>query len=111
MATKKNSKSKIFFTLFLFVVFTLLGLGYVSIKLKCEELTKNKILAEEKMNAIKNTRLSLTASQQLLTSEERIVKTAEEELGLVKGVPPQMVLKVSRERIDEINEALKRKYE
>jgi len=96
MATKKNSKSKIFFTLFLFVVFTLLGLGYVSIKLKCEELTKNKILSEEKMNAIKNTRLSLTA---------------EEELGLVKGVPPQMVLKVSRERIDEINEALKRKYE
>ncbi len=107
----KGSKSKIAFTLFIFVVFTLLGLGYVSIKLKCEALTKEKILAEEKLSAFKNTRISLIASQQFLTSEERIVDIAQNELGMVKNTGTQMVLKVSKNKIEEINKILKEKYE
>ena len=107
----KGSKSKIAFTLFIFVAFTLLCLGYVSIKLKCEALTKEKVLAEEKMSAVKNTRISLIASQQFLTSEERIVDIAQNELGMVKNTGQQMVLKVSKDKIDEINKILKEKYE
>jgi len=107
----KGSKSNILYTLFLFVVFTLLGLGYVSIKLKCEQLTKDKVLAEEKLNAVKNTRLSLIATEQNLSSEERIVKIAESELGMVRNKEPFMQVKVSKEKIDEINKALQKKYE
>ena len=107
----KGSKSNILYTLFLFVVFTLLGLGYVSIKLKCEQLTKDKVLAEEKLNAVKNTRLSLVATEQNLSSEERIVKIAESELGMVRNKEPFMQVKVSKEKIDEINKALQKKYE
>lgn len=107
----KGSKSNILYTLFLLVVFTLLGLGYVSIKLKCEELAKDKVLAEEKLIAVKNTQLSLVASEQNLSSEEKIVKIAQEELGLVRKQGPQMQVKVSKEKIDEINKALREKYE
>lgn len=107
----KGSKSKIAFALFIFIVFTVLGLGYVSIKLKCEALTKEKVLAEEKLGAYKNTRVSLVASQQFLTSEERIVEIAQNELGMVKNTGPQMMLKVSKDKIDEINKILEEKYE
>ena len=107
----KGSKSNILFTLFLLVVFTLLGLGYVSIKLKCEELTKDRVLTEEKLNAIRNTRLSLVANEQNLASEERIVKIAQDELGMVRKNGPLMQVKVSKEKIDEINKALQAKYE
>ncbi|MGA7838068.1 MAG: hypothetical protein WB996_08885 [Ignavibacteriaceae bacterium] len=107
----KGSKSNILYTLFLFVVITLLGLGYVSIKLTCEKLTKDKVLAEEKLNAVKNTRLSLVAAEQNLSSEERIVKIAESELGMVRNKEPFMQVKVSKEKIDEINKALQKKYE
>jgi cell division protein FtsL len=107
----KGSKANILYTLFLFIVFTLLGLGYVSIKLKCEQLTKDKVFAEEKLNAVKNTRLSLVATEQNLSSEERIVKIAKSELGMVKKNEPYMQVKVSKEKIDEINKALQKKYE
>lgn len=107
----KGSKSKIAFTLFIFIAFTLLGLGYVSVKLKCEELTKEKVLAEEKLGAFKNTRISLIASQQYLTSDERIMDIAENELGMIKNTDTQMSLTVSKDKIDEINKILKEKYE
>lgn len=108
---KKGSKSNILATLFLLVVFTMLGLGYVSIKLKCEQLAKDKVLAEEKLNAVRNTRLSLVASEQNLSSEERIVRVAKDELGMVRKDAPWMQVKVSRQKIEEINQALRKKYE
>ena len=108
---KKSSKSKIGFTLFLFVVFTLLGLGYVSIKLKCEAMVKERFLLNEKLKAIENQNTALLGSRQDLTSEGRIVEIAKNELGMVSASEPQIILNVSKEKIEEIDKILKKKYE
>ena len=107
----KGSKHKILSTLFLLIVFTLLGLGYVSVKLKCEAMIKEKFLLGEKLKAISNQNIALLGQRQDLTSEERIVKIAKNELGLKVNTQPQMTVKVSKEKIDEIEKVLKKKYE
>lgn len=107
----KGSKSKIVSTLFLLIVFTLLGLGYVSIKLKCEAMIKEKFLLGEKLKAISNQNTALLGQRQDLTSEERIIEIAKNELGLEQNTRPQMTAKVSKEKIEKIEKILKEKYE
>ena len=51
---KKSAKPLILFTLFYMVTITIFILGYVGIKLNCEELTRQKVLAEQEMENIKN---------------------------------------------------------
>jgi cell division protein FtsL len=108
---KKSSKSRIAFTLFLLVVFTFLGLGYVSIKLKCEAMIKEKFLLGEQIKGIGNQHTALLGSRQDLTSEERITDIAKNELGMIPDSQPKMILKVSKDKIDEIDKKLKEKYE
>jgi cell division protein FtsL len=108
---KKNSKSNIGFTLFLFVVFTMLGLGYVSIKLKCEAMVKERYLLSEKLKAIGNQNTALLGSRQDLSSEERIVEIAKNDLGMIPVTEQQIILNVSKEKIEEINKILQKKYE
>ncbi len=108
---KKNSKSKIASALFLLIVFTLLGLGYVSVKLKCEAMIKEKFLLGEKLKAISNHNTALLGQRQDLTSEERIVEIAKNELGMVVDTRPQMKVKVNKKKIDKIDKILKKKYE
>jgi cell division protein FtsL len=108
---KKGSKSNIGFTLFLFVVFTLLGLGYVSVKLKCEAMVKERFLLSEKLKAIGNQNTALVGSRQDLSSEERIVDIAKNDLGMVPISEQQIILNASKEKIEEINKILQKKYE
>jgi cell division protein FtsL len=108
---KKSSKPAILFVMFYFAVATLFVLGYVGIKLNCEGLTKKKVLAEEELADKKNWKLNLTAEKQSLIGEERIVKIAEEELGMVKESNPILVLTVDKEKIDKISKEIKDKYE
>ena len=108
---KKNSKSKIASALFLLIVFTLLGLGYVSVKLKCEAMIKEKFLLGEKLKAISNQNTALLGQRQDLTSEERIVEIAKNELGMVVDARPQMKVKANKKKIDKIDKILKKKYE
>ena len=107
----KGSKHKILSALFLLIVFTLLGLGYVSVKLKCEAMIKEKFLLGEKFKAISNQNIALLGQRQDLTSEERIVDIAKNELGLEVNTQSQMTVKVSKEKIDKIEKLLKEKYE
>jgi len=108
---KKGSKLLIFFVLFLLVVNSMLVLGYVGVKLECELLTKVKFDAQKMLNSHKNKQINLIAEAQFLFSEERIVKIASEELNMMKRTEPQIILTVSKDKIDRISEALKEKYE
>ena len=49
---KKSAKPLILFSLFYMITITLFILGYVGIKLNCEELTKQKVLAEQEIENI-----------------------------------------------------------
>jgi cell division protein FtsL len=108
---KKSAKPLIFFNSFVFIVITSLILGCVGVKLECEKLTKEKVLAEEKLKEVKNWKINLTAQDQELEAEERIVSIAETELGMIRRTDVPMVLDVSKEKIDEISKAIEKKYE
>ena len=108
---KKSAKPLILFTLFYMVTITLFILGYVGIKLNCEELTKQKVLAEQELENIKNWKLSLSARQQALTAEDRIVPLAEKELGMVKPSDAPIILNVDKSEIEKISKIVKDKYE
>lgn len=108
---KKGSKPFIFFVLFLLVTYSLIILGYVGVKLECELLTKEKFDAQKVLDAKRNKQVSLIAEVQNLTSEERIVKIASEELNMIKRNEPKIILSVSKDKIDRINEELNEKYD
>jgi len=108
---KKGSKSFIGFSIFVFFSSTLLILAVVGIKLECEKFTKEKVITEEKFSDIKNSKLNLIAQDQALSSEERIVGIAQTELGMVRRTEQPVVLTVSKEEIEKISNALKKKYE
>jgi len=108
---KKSAKPLIVVSLFIFAVFTSIILLYVGVKLECERVTKEKVLAQEKLNALKNWEVSLIAQKQALSSEERIVGIAENNLGMVRKGQPFKVLTVSKNEIKHVAEELKKKYE
>jgi len=108
---KKGSKPFIFSVLFLLVAYSLLLLGYVGVKLECEILTKKKVESQKLLDSKKNKQVSLIAEVQYLSSEERIVNIASEELNMIKRKEPKIKLTVSKHKIDKINEFLKEKYE
>ena len=107
----KGSKPLIFSVLFLLVVYSLLILGYVGVKLECERLTKEKFESQKILDSKKNKQVSLIAEVQHLSSEERIVKIAFEELNMMKRNEPKLILTVSSDKIRKINEAIREKYE
>jgi cell division protein FtsL len=108
---KKGSKPFLFFSVLLFTTFIVLILFYVGIKLKCEELTKEKILTEKQLDLKKNWQVNLTVKYQFLTSEERITGIAERDLGMIRGGASALKIEISKQKTETIDEWLKEKYE
>jgi cell division protein FtsL len=108
---KKGSKPFLFFSVLLFTTFIVLSLFYVGIKLKCEELTKEKILSEQQLDLKKNWQVDLTVKYQFLTSEERIIEIAEKELGMIRGGPSILKIEISKQKTETIENRLREKYE
>ena len=108
---KKSSKPLIAVVVLFLITIAVLVLGYVSIKLKCEMMTKQKVLTEERLNAKKNTKVSLIAEYQFYSSEDRIVEIAKDELGMIKQNSPSIKIDVSKEKIQVISDKINRKYE
>lgn len=108
---KKSAKPLILFSLFVFVAYTLLTLIYVGVRLECEKSTKEKVLTNEKLSDLKNWRINLVAQDQALSSEERIVDIAVNDLGMIKRTEPPIILKVNKDKIESISKIIDKKYE
>lgn len=108
---KKSIKPFIALSVFIFVVFAFLTLAYVSVKLECEKMIREKVITEQKLDDLKNSSINLTAQNQALSSEERIVSIAQNELGMVKQTVPPVLMTVSKEKIDKISEAINKQHE
>ncbi len=108
---KKGSKPFLFFSILFFTAFIVLVLFYVGIKLKCEELTREKVLAEQQLDQKNNWQVNLTVKNQFLMSEERITGIAETELGMIRGGISPMSIEISKKKIENIENKLKEKYE
>lgn len=109
---KKSAKPLIIYAFFLIITSALLILGFVGIKIENEVLTKQKLSAEEKLNALKNaTRDNLNVENQNYSSEERILELAMQQLNMVRPPQPAEIKYVNKEKIEMINKILSEKYE
>ena len=106
---KKNSKPLIFSILLMLLASTALVLIIIGVRLKYEELTREKVKIEKLLKTESSRKVNLIAEYQTFSSEERIVPIAKNELGLVKRNQPKISISLNKKLIDEINEKLKSK--
>lgn len=108
---KKGSKPYLIIGLMSCLSIAVFAIFYVSIKLQCESLVKEKVLSENNLKAKKNWRLNLTAQYQYLTSEEIIVNAAQNYLQMQKGKPSLVHFEADKNKIENIQKEINAKYE
>ena len=108
---KKSSKPTIFLIITLLLIVTLFALVIIGLKLKNEQFLLQKDKAEKTYRSESQRKIKLTAEYQTVTAEERIVALAKSDLGLIRNIEPAFIIKYNNNKIEEINETLKEKYE
>jgi len=108
---KKSSKPTIFLLITLLLIVTVFALASVGLKLKYEQFLLQKDKAEKTYKTESQRKIKLTAEFQTVTAEERIVAIAGTELGLIRNIEPAFIIKYDSNKLEEINETLKEKYE
>lgn len=107
----KSSKPLIFYILFLVVVVTVFFIAIVITKISYDETVKEKDEAFRRLKIENQKLVSLQAEYQDETTEEKIRYAAGSQLGMIKRIEPTIVFSVSKEKIEELQEELKSKYE
>lgn len=107
---KKSAKPFLLFSFLLVLAVTFIFLLAVGMKVKYEEMTKEKDKAEQLLNAERLNKVKLSADFQSVTSQENIVPAALS-MGLINRVQPQLIINVDSELIENINRRLQEKYE
>lgn len=109
---KKKSKLGRIRNLFI-VLFTIgaLIVSYVALKKKCEDMIKQKVVAEEELKNQNTKKNNLFAKYQNLTSEDRIVSIALYELGMTIADPPISVVTIDPEKVLELQTLLKEHHD
>jgi cell division protein FtsB len=107
---KKSAKPLILYSLGVFILLAVFLLGYIGTKLKYDQLVREIVVQEETISSLKNRQMFLTARLQYYTSEDQIIKIAESQ-GLIKREDARIVLEVSKQKIMQINNMLKEKYD
>lgn len=109
---KKASKLKrIASILFMLFVFGALIITHVALKKKCDDLIKHKVDAEQELKNQNTIQNNLFAKYQNLSSEERIIPIAVEELGMVIADPPIEVVTIEKEKIMDLQTLLEEHYD
>jgi len=106
---KKNTKPLILSILLMLLMATALVLIIIGVRLKYEELTREKVKIEKLLKVENSGKVNLIAEYQTYSSEERIVPIAKNELGLVKRDQPKISISINKSLINEINRRLKLK--
>jgi cell division protein FtsL len=108
---KKSSKPTIFIILTLLLILTAFALVSVGVKLKYEQYVLQKDKAEKIYKSENQRKIKLTAEFQTVTSEERIVAVAKSDLGMIRNIEAPLVIKYENQKIENLSETLKEKYE
>jgi cell division protein FtsL len=103
---KKTSKPFIILSLLIFIIVASLILAYVGLKIECDMLLKEKVLAEENLNAKKNWKVNLLAQYQNLSAKERITEIAKIQLGMVENFSPDTTIIVSKDKVKLLSSVL-----
>jgi cell division protein FtsL len=108
---KKSSKPTIFLLISLLLIVTVFALAGIGLKLRYEQFLLQKDKAEKIVKAESQRKIKLTAEYQTLTAEERIVAIAQSDLGLIRNIEPVFTIKYDNNKLEEINDIFKEKYE
>ena len=84
---------------------------YVAVITEIKNMNKDKINKIERLNEKLNQVELANVEIQRLTAEERIVKIAQDSLGLIRPKENLEVLQVSKEQIDQIKKLVNEKYD
>ncbi|MCU0343679.1 MAG: hypothetical protein MUF28_07640 [Ignavibacterium sp.] len=108
---KKSSKPTIFLLISLLLIVTVFTLAGIGLKLRYEQFLLQKDKAEKIVKAESQRKIKLTAEYQTLIAEERIVAIAQSDLGLIRNIEPVFTIKYDNNKLEEINDIFKEKYE
>ncbi|MCX6171151.1 MAG: hypothetical protein NTX65_17590 [Ignavibacteriales bacterium] len=93
------------------VVVSLVLLGYVIVRSEIKRINREKITKQEMLNEKYKRIESLMVDVQKLTSEEVIVKFAQDSLGLLRPTENLEMITVSKDQIKQIEKLLNQKYD
>ncbi len=108
---KKSAKPTIFIILTLLLILTAFALVSVGVKLKYEQYLLQKDKAEKIYKSESQKKIKLTAEYQTVTAEERIVAVAKSDLGMIRNIEAPLVVKYENQKVENLSETLKEKYE
>ncbi|MEP0860785.1 MAG: cell division protein FtsL [Ignavibacterium sp.] len=107
----KSAKPLIFYVLFLLVIVTIFFITVVIVKISYEETIRSKEEVERRLKAENQKLVSLQAEYQDVTTEDKIRFIATSQLGMIKRIEPSIILTVSKEKTEELENEIKLKYE
>jgi len=108
---KKGNKPTIVYLLIILMIATVFVLLMVGLKLKTDELSRIKFETENKLKTEQGKHINLTAEYQTYSSEERVVRIASTEFGMIRRTEPVLKLIYPKEKFEEVNRLLKLKYD
>lgn len=107
----KSAKPLIFYVLFLLVIVTIFFIAVVIVKISYEETIRSKEEVERRLKAENQKLVRLQAEYQDVTTEDKIRFIASTQLGMIKRIEPSILIKVSKEKTEELENEIKLKYE
>lgn len=84
---------------------------YVFTKSEVRKMLRNKDLMQEKLIEKQNQIEATIVVKQRLSAEDRIVELAQTRLSMIKNIDIPKVIKINREKLEEVQELIRLKYE
>ncbi len=103
---KKSAKPVIFYSIICIAVFGGIILVNVMTKLNCDKYIKDISVAQEVVEAKKNTQIKLQAELQNWCSEEKIPVVAESDLNMIKMTNKAVIMEVEKSKIEQVEKAM-----
>jgi cell division protein FtsL len=93
------------------VIISLVLLGYVIVRSEIKRINREKITKQDMLNERFKRIETMLVEVQKLTSEEVIVKIAQDSLGLIRPSENLEMISVSKDQIKQIEKLLNEKYD
>jgi len=107
----KETKTFVPTLIYVFIIVISSLFVYVFTKSEVRKMLRNKDLMQERLNEKINLVEASLVEKQRLNSENRIVEFAQTKLLMVKNSDQPKVIKISKQRLSEIQELIRLKYE
>ena len=108
---KKSAKPLIVVVMILLLVITAFVLVGIGLKLKYEESVRAKVDLQKILKSERTKKVNLVANYQMVAAEDVIIRSAKIDLGMIENSEPGIKITVSKDKIEEVSQLLKEKYD